>query len=261
MKPSITNINTRENEQRGSIRPLENNYVRMNCIVTGASKGLGRAIAERFAAGGYNLYLCSRNPRVLTTAHEELSARYPSITVRSAVFDLAIREEVLSFGKWVLDQGIPVDVLVNNAGQFIPGNVHDEPEGALEHLIAVNLYSAYHLSRALLGDMMARKTGHIFNMCSVASLKAYPNGGAYSISKFALAGLSANLREEMKRYGIKVTTVYPGAAYTDSWAGSGIDPHRIMEAADVAEMMFTAARLSPQATVEEILLRPQLGDL
>lgn len=233
----------------------------MNCIITGASKGLGRAIAEKFAAGGCNLYLCARNAQVLAATQEELSDRYPSVTVRSAAFDLAVKEQVLAFGNWLLETGVSVDVLVNNAGQFIPGSVHDEPDGALEQMIAVNLYSAYHLSRILLPGMMARRTGHIFNMCSVASLKAYPNGGAYSISKFALAGLSANLREELKPYGIKVTAVYPGAAYTDSWAGSGIDPHRIMEAGDVAEMMYAASRLSPQATVEEILLRPQLGDL
>jgi short-subunit dehydrogenase len=131
----------------------------------------------------------------------------------------------------------------------------------LERLIAVNLYGAYHLTRTLLPRMMARKTGHIFNICSIASLKAYPNGGAYSISKFALAGFSANLREEMKTHGIKVTTVYPGAAYTDSWAGSGVDPERIMAAADIAGMVFASTGLSRQATVEEIVLRPQLGDL
>ena len=233
----------------------------MNCIVTGASKGLGRAIAEKFAAGGYDLYLCARNAQVLAATREELSVRYPSVTIRSAAFDLAVKEQVLAFGKWLLDAGVSVDVLVNNAGQFIPGSVHDEPDGALEQLMAVNLYSAYYLSRILLPGMMARKTGHIFNMCSVASLKAYSNGGAYSISKFALAGFSANLREELKPYGIKVTAVYPGAVYTDSWAGSGVNPYRIMEAADVAEMMYAASRLSPQATVEEILLRPQLGDV
>jgi short-subunit dehydrogenase len=233
----------------------------MNCIVTGASKGLGKAIAEKFAAGGYDLCLCSRDINVLSATRAELSARYPTITIRYAAYDLGVKEQVRAFGNWVLDQGISVDVLINNAGQFIPGSVHDEPEGVLEQLIAVNLYSAYHLSRMLLPGMIARKTGHIFNMCSVASFKAYTNGGAYSISKFALAGFSANLREEMKPHGIKVTAVYPGAAYTDSWAGSGIDPRRIMEAADVAEMVYAASRLSPQATVEEILLRPQLGDL
>src|SRR5579871_726830 len=102
---------------------------------------------------------------------------------------------------------------------------------------------------------------HIFNMCSIASLKAYNNGGSYSISKFALAGFSKNLREEMKPFGIKVTAVYPGAVYTDSWIGSGVDEKRIMEANDIAHMIYASSQLSPQATVEEIIIRPQLGDL
>ena len=233
----------------------------MNIIITGASKGLGRAIAEKFAAHGYDLFLCSRDQQALTAAVQQLQQRYPAITVQSKTADLAEKNQALEFGQWVLASGASIDILVNNAGQFIPGSVHDEKEGVLEQLIAVNLYSAYHLTRTLLPAMITRKAGHIFNMCSVASLKAYPNGGAYSISKFALAGFSANLREEMKAFGIKVTTVYPGAAYTDSWAGSGVDPQRIMEAGDVADMVLAASRLSPQATVEEILLRPQLGDL
>jgi short-subunit dehydrogenase len=109
--------------------------------------------------------------------------------------------------------------------------------------------------------MMAQKKGHIFNMCSIASLHAYTNGGAYSISKFALLGFSKNLREEMKPHGIKVTAVIPGAVYTDSWAGSGVSRERIMQAADVAAMIYTAAQLSPQACVEDIVLRPLEGDL
>jgi len=233
----------------------------MNIIITGASKGLGRAMAEKFAAHGYDLFLCSRDQGALTAAVQQLQQHYPAVTVRSKTADLAEKEQAIEFGQWVLASGASIDILVNNAGQFIPGSVHDEKEGILEQMIAVNLYSAYHLTRTLLPAMMRRKAGHIFNMCSVASLSAYPNGGAYSISKFALAGFSANLREEMKAFGIKVTTVYPGAAYTDSWAGSGVDPQRIMEAGDVADMVLAASRLSPQATVEEILLRPQLGDL
>jgi short-subunit dehydrogenase len=234
----------------------------MNCIITGASRGLGRSIAERFAAGGFDLYLCSRDGDRLAEARKELMDGYhPRIAVHIKATDMAVKTQALEFGQWLLDAGVAVDVLVNNAGQFVPGSVHDEPEGALEQMIAANLYSAYHLTRKLLPAMMARRAGHIFNICSVASLKAYPNGGAYSISKYALAGLSANLREEMKEYGVKVTTVYSGAAYTDSWAGSGVEPDRIMTAADVADMVFAASRLSPQATVEEILLRPQLGDL
>ncbi|HEV2354976.1 MAG TPA: SDR family NAD(P)-dependent oxidoreductase, partial [Puia sp.] len=191
----------------------------------------------------------------------EVAERYPGIRVRSHAADLGDPRQVGELGRWVLESGLPVDVLVNNAGQFVSGSLYEEKEGVLERLMAVNLYGAYHLTRSLLPSMMARKAGHIFNICSIASLKAYPNGGSYGITKYALSGFSANLREEMKGFGIKVTAVYPGAAYTDSWAGSGVDPHRIMEAADIARMVVAAAALSPQATVEEIVLRPQLGDL
>jgi short-subunit dehydrogenase len=233
----------------------------MNIIITGASRGLGRAIAEKFAAGGYHLYLCSQKEEALYRTLEELRTKYPAITVTGKAFDLSGKGQAPQFGNWILGLGISIDVLVNNAGRFIPGNIYDEPEGALEKMVGTNLYSAYHLTRTLLPAMMEQKKAHIFNICSIASLQAYPNGGAYSISKFALAGFSRNLREEMKPYGIKVTTVYPGAVYTDSWAGSGVDPRRIMEAADIADMVFAASQLSPQATVEDILLRPQLGDL
>lgn len=233
----------------------------MNCIITGASKGLGKAMAERFAAGGYTIYCCSRDARALAAMVTEITARYPSARVFTRVADMGEKDQVIAFAEWVRETAGTVDVLINNAGQFIFGSVYSEPEGVLETLITVNLYSAYYLTRQLLPGMMARRSGHIFNICSIASLQAYPNGGAYSISKYALAGFSANLREEMKPHGVKVTAVYPGAAYTDSWSGTGVDPQRIMTAGDVAEMVYTASRLSPQATVEEILLRPQLGDL
>lgn len=235
----------------------------MNIVITGGSKGLGKAIAEKFAGDkqGHTVLLCARNKELLEEEGKRLQGRFPRASIKTMACDLAKKEEVLAFADWVLSDITAPDVLVNNAGIFIPGSVHNEPEGALETLMQVNLYSAYHLTRRLLPAMMERKSGHIFNICSIASLKAYRNGGAYSITKFALAGFSRNLREEMKPYGIKVTAVYPGAAYTDSWAGSGIDPKRMMEAKDVADMVYTAAYLSPQACVEEIVLRPQLGDL
>lgn len=233
----------------------------MNIVITGASRGLGKAIAHVFAQNGHDLILTSRNEIALYNAMQEFMTVYPNISVKAKAFDLSIKEEAQAFGKWVLGLQVPIDVLVNNAGLFDPGSVYNEPEGTLEHMMAVNLFSAYHVTRSVISEMIAQKSGHIFNMCSIASLKAYPNGGAYSISKYALAGFSTNLREEMKPHGIKVTAVYPGAAYTDSWAESGIDPKRIMEAEDIARMVYTAAHLSPQACVEEIILRPQLGDL
>jgi short-subunit dehydrogenase len=233
----------------------------MNAIITGASRGLGKAIAEKFAAGGYHLYLCARNEAALDETAGELSSKYPTVTVKAKAVDLAEKKQVHRFGQWILDQGVSIDILVNNAGQFTPGSIYTEADNVLEKMIGINLYSAYNLTRMLLPQMVKERKGHIFNICSIASLQAYPNGGSYSISKFALAGFSRNLREEMKAYGIKVTALYPGAAYTDSWAASGIDPKRIMEAGDVAGMVYAASQLSPQATVEDIVLRPQLGDL
>lgn len=233
----------------------------MNIIITGASKGLGKAIAEKFAANNHNLFICSRNEVALYKTMEELQTKFPTIIIKAKSFDVSIKEQAKAFGEWILSLKISIDVLINNAGSFLPGNINDEAEDTLEKMIAVNLYSAYHLTKSLLPKMMEQKSGHIFNMCSVASLQAYTNGGSYSISKFALAGFSKNLREEMKPHGIKVTSVFPGAVYTDSWNGSGIDPKRIMEATDVAEMIFAASQLSAQATVEDIIIRPQLGDL
>lgn len=233
----------------------------MNVVITGASRGIGKAIAELFASQGHHLFLCSRNEVGLYKTVEELITKYPNSRIKGKARDLAKKEEAENFGQWILDNGVHVDVLVNNAGNFEPGSVHNEPDGNLEDMIAVNLYSAYHLTRKLIGSMMKQKSGHIFNMCSIASLNAYANGGAYSISKFALHGFSKNLREEMKPYGIKVSSVFPGAVLTDSWGDFDNSNQRIMEAQDIAKLVFAAAQLSPAACVEDIIIRPQLGDL
>lgn len=231
-----------------------------NIVITGASKGIGKAIAALFAAGGHRLFICSRGDVTLYKTTEELNSAYPSATIHAKAFDLSQKDQAIAFANWCLGYGVP-DILVNNAGLFEPGNVQDEPDGTLESQMATNMYSAYHVTRTLLPAMMKRRSGHIFNICSIASLAAYKNGGAYSISKFAMYGFSRNLREEMKVHGIKVTAVHPGAVMTDSWAGYDNSAKRIMEAEDIAKMVHAAAFLSPQACVEEIVIRPLLGDL
>ena len=233
----------------------------MHIVITGASKGLGRAIALAFARKGQqHFYCCARNLNALEALKADLVAINPAHVVHVFAVDMANEIAVKNFAHACLAIATP-DVIVNNAGQFMPGNVHNEAEGALRQMLDVNLMSAYHLTRTLLPAMMQQQSGHIFNICSIASLAAYTGGGAYSISKFALAGFSQNLRAELKEYGIKVTAVYPGAAYTDSWIGSGVSEERIMEANDIAAMVTAAASLSPQACVESILLQPQLGPL
>ncbi len=231
-----------------------------NVIITGSSKGLGKAIAEKFAAAGYHLFLCSRNEDVLQQTKQELEGKYNAAKITIMAVDISRKENAIAFGNFCLQSGTP-DILINNAGNFLPGNIHTEKDGVFEEMMQTNLHSAYHLTRTVLPKMMEAKSGHIFNMCSIASLAAYKNGGSYSISKFALLGFNKNLREELKPYNIKVTAIIPGAVYTDSWRKSGIQPERIMEVNDVAEMIYTASQLSPQACVEEIIMRPQLGDL
>jgi len=233
----------------------------MNVIITGASRGIGKAVAEIFAANDHNLYITSKNDIALYKAMEELQTKFPSITIKAKAFDLSNADEAKKAGKWILDSGIAPDVLINNAGLFEPGSVYNEPEGTLESQMATNVYSAYHFTRTLLPSMMEQKSGHIFNMCSIASLHAYKNGGAYSISKYAMYGFSKNLREEMKSFNIKVTAVHPGAVFTDTWGDYDNSKKRIMEAADIAKMVYASSQLSPAACVEDIVIRPQLGDL
>ncbi|MCD2424095.1 SDR family oxidoreductase [Niabella pedocola] len=232
----------------------------MNLLITGASQGIGFAIAEIFAKKGNRVLITSKNEVRLYQALESLQTRYPDADFRAKAFDLSEKDQAQALAGWALEQGAP-DVLVNNAGFFEPGNVSDEADGVLESQLAINLYSAYHLTRALLPAMKEKRKGFIFNICSVAGLQAYPGGGAYSISKFALNGFSQNLREELKPHGIKVTALFPGAVMTASWGGFDNSEKRIMEAADVATLIETSTRLSDAACVESIILRPQLGDL
>ncbi len=233
----------------------------MKAVITGATKGIGRAVTLRFAREGFDVAICARNEADLKAFKEELESEYNGISVIAAPVDVRSKAAVQGFASQVSAQWPGIDVLVNNAGIFIPGKISEEADGILEQLMETNLYSAYYLTRALLPLMRGSVKPHIFNMCSVASLYAYPNGGSYSISKFALLGFSKVLREELKEQRIRVTAVLPGATWTDSWAGAPYPPQRMMQAVDVADAIWAAYSLSPQAVVEEILLRPQLGDL
>jgi short-subunit dehydrogenase len=231
-----------------------------NIVITGASRGIGYAIANIFAQPGNTLYLTSRHEKNLQTAIEHLQHEHPYAEIRGIPFDLAKKENAIEFSNWCLEQAVP-DIVINNAGFFKPGTLSDGEDGLLESLLSINLFSAYYLIRGFLPAMKKNEHGHIFNLCSIASLKAFPNGAAYSVSKFALYGFSQNLREELKPYRIKVTAVMPGAVITDSWGDYDNSQQRLMETSDIAKMIYAASELSPAACVEDIILRPELGDL
>lgn len=229
-------------------------------VVTGGSKGIGRAIIGKFASSGFDIATCARTTADLVSLKEATEKEF-GVRVHVHTADLSERNQVDGFAEFVKGLGRSVDVLVNNAGTFTPGLVTEEPDGSLEKMINGNVYSAYHLTRGLISDMKARRSGHIFNMCSIASIKAYPNGGSYAISKFALLGFTRVLREELKEFGIRVTAMIPGATRTASWEGVNLPDERFMKVEDVADAVYSAYALSGRSVVEEIILRPQLGDI
>ena len=232
----------------------------MNCIVTGASKGLGLATAKLLAQRGHNLAICSRNIVEIENAARELRTLYP-VEIHACAADLSKKEDCDTFAAFCLKHFPEIDVLVNNAGVYLGGSVFDEEDGRLEKMMATNVYSVYNLSRAIVPSMIERKEGYIFNICSIASITAYPGGGSYSASKAALYGLTKVMRAELKDKGIKVTAVLPGATWSDSWAGVSLPQDRLMEANDIALLIANALELSSSAVIEEIIVRPQLGDL
>jgi short-subunit dehydrogenase len=232
-------------------------------VVTGGSKGIGRALVMRFARAGYPVATCARVAADLATLTTELHANVPGAVLHSLPADLSQAEDCTRFAEFVLGLNLPVEVLINNAGSFIPGRLQDEPaDGSqLRRMLAVNLLSAYDVTQALLPGFIQRQQGHIFTICSTASIMAYPNGGSYGIAKHALLGFTKNLRAELREQGIRVTAVLPGATLTASWEGVDLPTERFIQADDVAEAIFSAFQLSPHAVVEELLIRPQLGDL
>jgi len=229
-------------------------------LVTGGTKGIGKAIIHKFAAAGFEIFTCSRHEADLKALKEEVETLNPEGSVHVMVADLSKKTETKAFAAFVKERAIP-DVLVNNTGIFIPGSLHEEPEENFELTMHTNLFSTYYLSRSFITEFMSRKSGHIFSIGSIAGLTAYANGGSYAVSKWAMLGFTKCLRQEMMPHGVKVTSVMPGATYTASWEGVDLPEERFMKATDVAEAVWSAYNLSPRSVVEEIVIRPQLGDI
>ena len=157
-------------------------------VITGGTKGLGRALAETFAENGFDLCVCARTESDLETMKTAWAERFPGQALHTFTVDLSKKSEVMEFAAFVRNLWTEVDVLINNAGSYLPGLILEEQDGTLETMLEINLLSAYNLTRALLPTMLPQQRGYVFNMCSIASFLAYPNASSYSISKFALLG-------------------------------------------------------------------------
>lgn len=230
-------------------------------IVSGASKGIGKAITTVFAKGGFDVALNARGKEALQSLVDQLSRTYPNQKFVGIPTDMSDKKAIFEFASKISEELGTPDILINNAGLFQPGEILKEEDGVLERMIETNLYSAYYLTRAFAKPMIEQGSGQIFNICSIAGLKAYPGGASYCISKAAQLAFSRSLREEMKEHGIKVTAILPGATYTASWEGVDLPESRFMPAEDIAKSVWDIYQLSDRTDVEEIILRPQLGDV
>lgn len=227
-------------------------------VVTGCTRGIGRAVCDLFISKGFHIAGYARNLKDLNDMRAVYARDYPQQEVLLEQADATIKASVDKFAGHVVSKFGKVDILLNNAGYFLPGSIMKEPEGTLETMMATNVYSAYHITRALAGSVKQ----HIVNMCSIASLDAYEAGASYTISKFAMLGFSKQLRQELIASGIKVTSILPGAVKTDSWKDVDLPDSRFVQAGDIAETIFTVCcSLSAGADIEEIVIRPQQGDI
>ncbi len=230
-------------------------------LITGASQGIGAAIAKVFAQEirGVRLALVARNEKNLAAVARACA----KLGATTATFGCDVSEEaaVTAMAAAVKKRFGAVEVLINNAGKFAGAPFTEMSVAQFDELFAVNLRSVFLVSRAFAPAMIRRGRGDIFNMSSIAALIAYPGGAGYSPAKAAVASLSQIMRAELRDKGVRVCCVFPGATWSPSWESSGVKPERIMPAADVARAFFDVYRLSRNTVVEEIVLRPQRGDL
>jgi short-subunit dehydrogenase len=232
-----------------------------NALITGATKGMGRSIAIAFAKEGINLAVCSRNENDLLKFKQELQQINSKIKVFTQLADGSIKEQLLKFAGAAEQELGFISIVVNNLGMFDPASILDESENAFDKQLNTNLMPAYHLYRYFGKSMMAAREGHIFTICSVAALNPIAEAGTYSVTKFALLGLSRVMRLEMMPHNVKVTAVIPGSTLTNSWEGTTIEKDKFVLPDDIASAIVNVYKMSPGANVDELIIKPVGGQI
>lgn len=239
---------------------MDINVLKKRVVITGGTKGIGLSLTHMFASEGFDIATCARSEKDLEHWSVNIKHNYQVETYTTSL-DLSDKQAVIDWGKSILKKWQSIDVLINNAAIFTPGDILEEDDGYLEHMMQINVMSPYELCRLFVPGMIDRGSGYVFNVSSIASLKPVPKGGAYAITKHAMTGLSKTLRQELLDTPIKVTTVYPGATMTGSWEGADIDENRLINPDDIAEAIWTAYQMGPRSVIEELIIRPAKGDL
>lgn len=226
----------------------------MKAIITGATKGIGKAIAIALAKSGYDIIACARNVAELKSFEREIKGL--GVDVLAIKTDCSSKEDVLAFLAKATVFAPNVDVLVNNVGVFSPGSLLDEADEVFELQQQTNVNAAYYLSKNIGKMMRGQGFGHIFNICSVASKMPVENAGSYSVTKAAMLSLNNVLRKELAPHHIKVTAIIPGSTYTASWEGTSLDQSKFVQPEDVAKAVITVLNLSEGANVDELTITP-----
>jgi len=230
-----------------------------NALITAATKGIGRATAIAFARQGINLAICARTPEDLAAFKMELSGINPAIKIFTSVTDCSIKQQVLQFAAGAEKALGFISIIVNNAGVYEYASILDDKEGTFEKHVNTNLMPAYELYRFFGKTMIAARKGHIFNICSVASLNPLAEAGMYSVTKYALFGLTKVMRLEMQPHGVKVTAIIPGSTLTDSWKGMTVNKDEMVLPEDIASAIVNIHSMSAGANVDEIVIKPITG--
>lgn len=232
-----------------------------NALLTGATKGIGMAIAKALVSEGINVAICSRNEQDLLSVKEALLKINPGIKVFVRVTDCSLRDEVISFAAEAERELQSIQIIINNAGLFLPGSILEEDENALQKQMNLNLMAGYELYRYFGKKLMAARGGHVFNICSIASKQVVADAGSYSVTKFAQLGLNHVMRTEMKAYGVKVTAILPGPTLTGSWAGTSILPVKFVLPEDVAAAVTNCLKMSTGANIDELIIQTATGEI
>lgn len=223
-----------------------------NALITGAGRGIGKALAIALAKEGVNVALLARTSSELQAVADEVENEgVKAVIVTADVADIrsvntGVDSAIASLGE--------IEILVNNAGIAAFGGFLDLAPEEWERILKVNLFGPYYVTRAVLPSMIQRKTGDIINISSTAGLRGAAQTSAYSASKFGLMGLSESLMQEVRKHNIRVTTLAPSTVATDLAFDLKLtngDPGRVMQAEDFAELIISQLKLNRRVFVKE----------
>jgi 3-oxoacyl-[acyl-carrier protein] reductase len=225
-------------------------------LVTGGSRGIGKAIAFRLAALGAPVCLCGRDEEKLRIAAMEIQSAGSRILALRA--DVTNEKEILSLVQATEKQLGPISILVNNAGTGTGGfgPIQEKTEAEWDHILNTNLKSVFFVSRAVIPGMIQRRAGDIVNISSLAGKNTFAGGGIYCASKWALQGLSGCMAEDLRANGIRVSVVCPGSVATDFIGRGPKDSSKVLTAEDVAHAVAMILTQGPQSFISEVHLRP-----